>query len=75
MFRTQPVPVALVEAVNVLGSDTDTIATMTGAIMGAVSIPSLKENYQTGSTSKTRQFGCLRLAMATGSRRASGTPI
>jgi len=39
MFRTQPVPVALVEAVNVLGSDTDTIATMTGAIMGAVSNP------------------------------------
>jgi ADP-ribosylglycohydrolase len=37
MFRTQPIPAALVEAVNVLGSDTDTIATMTGAIMGAVS--------------------------------------
>ncbi len=30
-------PAALIEAVNVLGSDTDTIATMTGAIMGAVS--------------------------------------
>ncbi|MFZ1005353.1 MAG: ADP-ribosylglycohydrolase family protein, partial [Candidatus Sulfotelmatobacter sp.] len=37
MFRTEPISVALVEAVNVLGSDTDTIATMTGAIMGAVS--------------------------------------
>jgi ADP-ribosylglycohydrolase len=37
MFRTEPISVALVEAANVLGSDTDTIATMTGAIMGAVS--------------------------------------
>jgi ADP-ribosylglycohydrolase len=37
MFRTEPISLALVEAVNVLGSDTDTIATMTGAIMGAVS--------------------------------------
>jgi hypothetical protein len=37
MFRTAPVPAALIEPVNVLGSHTDTIATMTGTIMGAVS--------------------------------------
>lgn len=35
MFRTEPITAALIEAVNLLGSDTDTIATMTGAIMGA----------------------------------------
>jgi hypothetical protein len=37
MFRTEPIPVACTEAVNLLGSDTDTIATMAGAIMGAAS--------------------------------------
>lgn len=34
-FSDQPYE-ALVEAVNILGSDTDTISTMTGAILGAV---------------------------------------
>lgn len=36
MFRTESVSAAILEAVNLLGSDTDTIAMMTGAIMGAV---------------------------------------
>jgi hypothetical protein len=35
MFRSESISAAIIEAVNVLGSDTDTIATMTGAIMGA----------------------------------------
>lgn len=37
VFKERPHD-GLVQAVNVLGSDTDTIATMAGAIMGAVSI-------------------------------------
>jgi len=36
MFRTESISAAIIEAVNLLGSDTDTIATMAGAIMGAV---------------------------------------
>jgi len=37
MFRTEPIPVAFTESVNLLGSDTDTVATLAGAIMGAAS--------------------------------------
>jgi ADP-ribosylglycohydrolase len=36
MFRNESISTAIIEAVNLLGSDTDTIATMAGAIMGAV---------------------------------------
>ena len=35
MFRAEPATAAIIEAANLLGSDTDTIATMTGAILGA----------------------------------------
>jgi ADP-ribosylglycohydrolase len=35
MFRAEPTSAALIEAANLLGSDTDTIATMAGAILGA----------------------------------------
>ncbi len=36
LFKGKPTSEALVQAANVLGSDTDSIATMTGAILGAV---------------------------------------
>jgi ADP-ribosylglycohydrolase len=35
LFRSQPTSTAITEAANLLGSDTDTIATMAGAILGA----------------------------------------
>jgi ADP-ribosylglycohydrolase len=35
LYREKPIEAALIAAANVLGSDTDTIATMAGAILGA----------------------------------------
>lgn len=36
LYREKPIEEALIAAANVLGSDTDTIATMAGAILGAI---------------------------------------
>jgi ADP-ribosylglycohydrolase len=46
MFRSKPVDQALITAANFLGSDTDTIATMAGAIMGSVASEKPREPIQ-----------------------------